>query len=270
MRQCEYFLVEYVPSALQNSRAPIGVLLLDETGKLVRQGLTRDWRPLRCLDSSADPALLEALPTYFDELAGEGAAKRGTGGEDLRKRLLAMADNDRGTVQISQPRGVKTDDPAREFDRLFAEHVERRRPGRPGPAGPRAGSRRWIQARLREALERHALWDRFRKSVSVEEFTAAGDSFRIDLSYRPNGVTKYLHALSLERDWNQAKVLSYTFWRIRQRLPAVLTAIVADAEPKQPAAQSCRRILAESEIAIQPLAGLDGFLAGVEKEMQLR
>ena len=266
MRQCEYFLVEYVPSALQKSRLPIGVILLEETGRLVRYGLTRNWRTLRCLDPSADPALLEALPAYFDELVGESAAAGG-GGEGLRRRLLTMAENDSGTVQISLPRGVETVDPAQEFDRLFAEHVERRR-AIAVPAGPRAGSRRWIQARLRESLERHDLWDRFQKNVSVEEFTAPGDSFRIDFGYRPNGVTKYLHALSLEQDWNQVKVLSYTFWRIRQHVPATLTAIVTDANPTQPAAQSCCQILAEAQIALQPLAGLEGFLNEVREEMQ--
>ena len=267
MRQCEYFLVEYVPSALQNSRAPIGVILLEETGRLVRYGLTRNWRTLRCLDPSADSAILEALPAHFDALVGESASEPGGGGEDLRRRLLTMAENDSGTVQISLPRGVETADPAQEFDRLFAQHVERRRAVAP-PSEPRAGSRRWIQARLRESLERHDLWDRLNKNVSVEEFTAPGDSFRIDLCYRPNGVTKYLHALSLEQDWNQAKVLSYTFWRIRQRVPATLTAVVTDANPTQPAAQSCRQILAESQIALQPLAGLDGFLEGVRADMQ--
>ena len=127
MRQCEYFLVEYVPSALQDSRAPIGVILLDETGRLVRYGLTRDWRTLRCLDPNADSVLLEALPAYFDALVTESPSEPGGRGEDLRRRLLTMAENDSGTVQISLPRGVEATDPAQEFDRLFAQHVDRRR-----------------------------------------------------------------------------------------------------------------------------------------------
>lgn len=267
MTQCEYFLVEYVPSAVQEWRVPIGVILLEESGRLVRWGFTRNWRTIRCLDPGADRILLETLPAYFEEMVREAAAGSRQAGASLRRRLLTMAENDSGTVQVSFPRGVESADPAQEFERLFTEHVERRPPVSPQKE-PRTGGRRWLQARVRDALERHKLWDRFHKNIPVEEFTAPGDAFRIDFAYRPNGVTNYLHALSLEHDWNQAKVLSYTFWRIRQRIPATLTAIVADAEPAQPGAQSCRQILAESQIALQPLAGLDAFLDEVRSAIQ--
>ncbi|MCH7979395.1 MAG: hypothetical protein IH935_10515 [Acidobacteria bacterium] len=106
------------------------------------------------------------------------------------------------------------------------------------------------------------------KDIPVEQFTAAGDGFRIDFGYRPNGVTNYLHAISLERDLNQSKLLSYTFWRIRQTTEARMTAIVADGDPSLPMVQSCRQILAGGEIAIQPLAGIDSFLDGVGRELR--
>ena len=149
-----------------------------------------------------------------------------------------------GGLQISSPRGVRTANPEEEFQRLFQEHVERPRPAREKRLW-REGSRPWIHARLSEAIQRHALWDRLSRDVPVEEFTAPGDGFRIDFAYRPNGgvpdgrlarwgangVTKYLHAISLERDWNQSKLLCYTFWRIREKTKAQMTAIVADADP---------------------------------------
>jgi len=116
-----------------------------------------------------------------------------------------------GSLQISPARGVRTFDPEQELERLFEEHVARRRPLHAPPA-LRVGSRPWVRAELSEALRRHNLWDRFEKDISVEQFTAPGDGFRIDFGYRPNGVPQYLHALSLERDWTQAKLLSYTFW----------------------------------------------------------
>lgn len=271
MKNCEYFLVHYVSALLEEVRVAIGLLLFESPGRLVRYGLTRDWRTVRCLDPGADRALLETLPAYFDQLVAESSAEDAEegnpAGEALRRQLLRMEENYSGTLQISPPRGVETADPEREFDRLFEEHVGRRRPVFPRP-GPREGSRRWVQARVQEALERHQLTDRLRQNIPVEEFTAPGDGFRIDFAYRPNGVIKYLHALSLERDWNQAKVLSYTFWRIRERTPATLTAIVAEANPTLPSAQSCRQILLESQIALQPLSGLDVFLEEVRRELQ--
>jgi hypothetical protein len=96
--------------------------------------------------------------------------------------------------------------------------------------------------------------------VPVEEFTAPGDAFRIDVAYRPNGVTHFLHALSLGRDWNQAKLLSYTFGRIRTRLTAEMAAIVWEEGRSGGGAQSCRQILTESGISVQPLQTLDDYL----------
>ncbi|HLA38751.1 MAG TPA: hypothetical protein VJ417_02085, partial [Candidatus Glassbacteria bacterium] len=130
-----------------------------------------------------------------------------------------------------------------------------------------AGSRRWIQLRLRHALEGSQFWAQLQKNIPVEEFTVPGDRFQIDYSYRPNGVTKYLHALSLEDDWNQAKVLSYTFARIRARMPAAMTAIVAEETPRHAAARSCQRILLDSGIAIRPLSSLEELLDQMHQEL---
>ena len=226
---------------------------------------------MRCLDPRADLALFRTLPAHLEEVVSEpnsgDAFTGGSSQSSLRQRLLAMTAQGLGAIQIADPKGVETANPSQEFDRLFEEHVLIRRPLLSRPA-PREGSRRWIQGRVREALERHQLWDRLNQNVSVAEFTAPGDAFRLDFSYRPNGLTKYLHALSLESDWNQAKVLSYTFWKIRARQPATLTAIVADAHPEPAAAQSCRKLLLGAEIQLQPLSGLDGFLEGVGNEMR--
>ena len=163
-----------------------------------------------------------------------------------------------------------TANPAEEFQRLFREHIEwRDRVERqPVPRAASPGSRRWIHAQFSEALRRHALWDHLRRDVAVDEFTAPGDGFRIDFAYRPNGVTKYLHAISLERDWNQSKLLSYTFWRIQQKSNAQMTAIVADADSNEERAASCRRILADARIAIQPLSQADSYLEGVSRELR--
>jgi len=267
MKPCEYFLIEYVPFPRAELRLPIGLVLLEQGGGLVRHAMTPDWRAVRCLDPRADMTLLRSLPLFLEQTIRQHASSEPPLAADtLRSALLRMAENNLGTVQITLPRGVETEDPEREFARLFDEHVASRRatPGRPAP---RPGSRRWIQAQLRETLERRRLGDRLLRNIAVEEFTAPGDGFRIDFSYRPNGVTKYLHALSLENDWNQAKVLSYTFGKIRARIPAAMTAIVADAEAELTAAGSCRRILLDSEISIRPLSALEGFVDQMQQEL---
>ena len=269
-KNCEYFLAYYAPSALRETRIAIGLFLFDASGRLVGRRLTQDWRTVRCLDPQADLEMLGNLSAHFERLEAESLSSRigpeaPPTEESLYERLRQMEQNFSGALQISPPRGVQTTDPEQELERLFEEYVAPRRLPRPKPP-LRSGSRPWVREQVAEALRRHGLWNRFERDVSVEQFTAPGDGFRIDFGYRPNGAMQYLHALSLERDWTQAKLLGYTFWRIREKTEARLTAIVADADPILPAVQSCRRILTEARIALEPLSRLDSFLETVRHE----
>ena len=287
LQNCEYILIEYAPSPLRDARIAIGLLLFESSGRLVRHGFTQDWRHLKCLDPQADLDLLANLPAHFEQIRAATVKERAPGSfrfndfprdaqtsintSPLYQQLLQMREDYSGGLQISAPRGILTTDPEREFEQLFQEHIDRPRPHSEKAAateGLRPGSRRWIHARLSDALHRHAIWDRLSKDVPVDQFTAPGDKFRIDFAYRPNGVTKYLHAISLERDWNQSKLLSYTFWRIREKSQAQMTAIVADANPNVAAVESCRQILASAQIALQPLSLLDPYLDGVAQELR--
>jgi len=288
LQNCEYFLVEYAPTPLRETRMPIGLFLFAPSGRLVRHGFTEDWRRLRCIDPDADLDLLAALPAHFEQIAHaagvtglspdsadlEGVAsdsQAASAGGRLYEQLLRMREDCSGGVQISQPKGVLTADPEGEFRRLFRGHVERLAAAREKRIVRKAsspGSRLWIRTQFSAALRRHELWDSLSRDVPVEEFTAPGDGFRIDFSYRPNGVTKYLHAISLERDWNHSKLLSYTFWRIREKSRAQMTAIVADADSGVLRSQSCRRILAEAYIVLQPLSLIDPFLDTVGRELR--
>ena len=255
----EYVLVEYSPAPLRETRVAVGLLLFDASRRLVRHKFTGDWRRVRCLDPRADLSLLGGLPGYFESRIADA---RGF----LYEELMSRREEDSGGIQISAPRGVLSTDAELEFETLFREHIAAA-PTEHSKRPPRAGSRRWIHAQVSDSLRRHALWERFSKDVAVAEYTAPGDRFRIDFSCRPNGVTHYLHAISLERDWNQAKLLSYTFWRIREQARATMTAIVADPLDAA-AAESCRQILAAAEIAIQPLPQLDGYLDAVGRELR--
>jgi hypothetical protein len=261
MIPCEYFLVQYVPFPREELRLPIGLILIEGNGKLVRHGVTRDWRTVQCLDPRADLAVLRSLTAFLESMIQE------SGSERLRPELYRVAEANLGVIQIARPRGVETEDPELEFDRLFEEHVGTWRVPMHRSA-PRAGTRRWIRDRLRQALEPSPVWTRLRSNVPVEEFTAPGDRFQMDFSYQPNGSTNYLHAISLEHDWNQAKVLSYTYSRIRARIPAALTAIVASEDPQLPAALSCRQILQDTGISLRPVTELDGLVREIRQELE--
>jgi len=260
-KNCEYFLAYYVPSPLRETRVAIGLVLFEETGRLVGHRFTEDWRAVRCLDPQADVSLLSLVAAQFEDFADEAIEVSASGSnlETFSGKLRRMEQDFAGSLQLSPPRGVLTHNPEQEMERLFAEYVAPRRAVRP-PAVLRSGTRPWVRAQLAEAVRRHGLWERFERDVPVEQFTAPGDGFRLDFSFRPNGVVQYVHALSLERDWTQAKLLGYTYWRIREKSDARLTAIVADADATLPAVRSCRQILTEAEIAVEPLSRVDAFL----------
>jgi hypothetical protein len=268
LKNCEYFLAYYAPSALRGTRVAIGVMLFEGNGRPVGQKFTGDWRTVRCLDPNADLELLGTIATHFKEIAGGERAdpERTESGAGFLEHLRSLQQDFAGSLQISPARGVQTDNPEQELERLFAQHIAPR-PASVRRPTVRQGSRPWVREQLADALKRHGLWERLQRDVSVEQFTAPGDAFRIDFSYQPNGVVHYVHALSLERDWTQAKLLGYTYWRMREKAESVVTAVVGDADPALATVRSCRQILREARIAVEPLSRLDAFLEGVRREL---
>ena len=81
-RQCEFFLLRYVPDAVKDEFVNLGVVLY-EPGKAgsAQAGFadvrfTRDWRRVRCLDPDVDVEMLEALEREIRERLAEGGNSR--------------------------------------------------------------------------------------------------------------------------------------------------------------------------------------------------
>ena len=76
------------------------------------------------------------------------------------------------------------------------------------------------------------VWDLLRKRISAAQYTRAGDPLRIDAGYRPNGVIRMFHAVSMEPGVEMAKVLAFSEAGLREGVMRVekaeleLTAIV--------------------------------------------
>jgi hypothetical protein len=87
-KQCEFFLIRYVPDAVRKEFVNIGVLLREAgggrgQGPMLR--FTRDWARVRCADPDADIEMLEALEGRRDrEPVGGlcGASQAAGGGEE--------------------------------------------------------------------------------------------------------------------------------------------------------------------------------------------
>jgi len=227
-RECEFQLLRYVPDAVRNEYVHIGVVLraADSGDARVQTEVrfTRDWRRVRCLDPDADTALLEAMETELRRrLQTEGEA---------RDKLMRILDESLSlNVQMTEAKAYLAESlPAgiEELMRLYVDLPPRERAAR---LSGRAG----IQARMRTEFERAGVWDLLRKRIAAAEYTRPGDPLRIDLAYRPNGIIRMFHAVSLEPGVEMAKVLAFSAAGLREGVERVekaeleLTAVIEPA-----------------------------------------
>ena len=227
-RECEFQLLRYVPDAVRNEYVHIGVVLraADSGDARVQTEVrfTRDWRRVRCLDPDADTALLEAMETELRRrLQTEGEA---------RDKLMRILDESLSlNVQMTEAKAYLAESlPAgiEELMRLYVDPPPRERAAR---LSGRAG----IQARMRTEFERAGVWDLLRKRIAAAEYTRPGDPLRIDLAYRPNGIIRMFHAVSLEPGVEMAKVLAFSAAGLREGVERVekaeleLTAVIEPA-----------------------------------------
>jgi hypothetical protein len=222
-RECEFQLLRYVPDAVRNEYVHIGVILREqgEGGKLdVR--FTRDWRRVRCLDPEVDTALLEGMETELRKrLAGDADGK-----------LMKILDESLSLgVQMTEPKAYLAESLPAGMEELMRMYVE----PPPREKVSRLKGRAAIQAGMRGEFERAGVWDLLRKQIRAAEYTRPGDPLRIDMGYRPNGVIRMFHAVSLEPGVEMAKVLAFSAAGLRDGIERVekagleLTAIIEPA-----------------------------------------
>jgi hypothetical protein len=229
-KQCEFFLIRYVPDAVRNEFVNIGVLLR-EAGGAVGQGpvlqFTRDWARVRCADPDADTAMLEALE---GELRGRlvEAAQDG-----VRPLMDLIEDSFSNMLQITESKGCLAESMVSEVESLMRVYVE---PRKRQSAGKKSG-RAAIQAAMRTQFERGRVWALMRKRVPASVYTRPGDPLRIDCAYRPNGLIRMFHAVSLENDTELAKVLAFSLPAIREGVARVEQATLQMTAIIEPLAQ---------------------------------
>lgn len=222
-RNCEFQLLRYVPDAVRNEYVHIGVILREPGGaEPVQVRFTRDWRRVRCLDPEADTALLEGMESELRRLLGE---------EPQGKLITLLEESLSLNVQMTAPKAYLAESllaGVEELMRLYVEPPRRERL-------PRLRGRAGIQAVMRGEFERAGVWDLLRKQIPACEYTRPGDPLRIDAGYRPNGVIKMFHGVSLEPGVEMAKVLAFSFAGLRAGVERVekaaleLTAVIEPA-----------------------------------------
>ena len=234
-RACEFQLLRYIQDAVRNEYVHIGVILREQgsqDGAEVR--FTRDWRRVRCLDPDADTALLEGM---------ESELKRRFQAEPDGNLMRLLTEALSLSVQMTEPKAYLAESIPAGVEELMRLYVE----PPPREKVPRLSGRAAIQARMRTEFERAGVWELMRKRIAASEYTRPGDPLKIDVGYRPNGLIRMFHAVSLEPGVEMAKVLAFSAASLRAGVERVekaqleLTAVIepaaklgaTDAEPER-------------------------------------
>jgi hypothetical protein len=170
-------------------------------------------------------------------------------------------------LQLGPQKAVLTQNAEAELERLFHDQVE---PAvyRGAGGAEREPNRAVIRRRAREIFRRVQLDGRLRFGVRVEEFTAAGDPFRLDFGWQ-NGTQGFLHAVAIERDPGQAKVLAYTAEAVRAKIPGAEFAAITEVAPQRGNRRHefTLNVLENNEIRVVPLAGLDEYARALRSRL---
>ncbi|RRA48226.1 DUF3037 domain-containing protein [Acidipila sp. EB88] len=214
-KQCEFFLVRYVPDPVKNEFVNIGVLLREAAAAGVVNApmlrFTRDWSRVRCVDPEADTEMLEGLE-------GELRARLLEGTQDGMKPVLeVIEDSFSNMLQVTEAKGCLAESMIAEIESLMRVYVESRK----RESVRRQSGRAKIQGAMRRGFEQAGVWELMRKRIAASTYTKPGDPLRIDCGYRPNGVIRMFHAVSLESETELAKVLAFSMPAIRQGVARV-------------------------------------------------
>jgi len=221
-RQCEFFLLRYVPDAVKNEFVNIGVVLLESGSGFAEARFASDWQRVRCLDPDADLEMLAALQ--------ESVQAQLSSTQDRERLLRVMNESFSSLIQVSAPSACETESPAHEIGQLAQMYVETAH----AVHGRQVSGRQRIYSQMREAFEGAGVWSLMRRRIPVADYTHKGDPLKLDCGYRPNGVVRFFHAVSLSNDMDTAKILAFSFPQIargfaeREQMKAELTAVVED------------------------------------------
>lgn len=262
--QCEFFLLRYVPDAVRNEFVNVGVVMVEADAGFADIRLTRDWRRARCLDPNVDVEMLEALEREVRARLAD-VTDRGLLMNQLQESLSNV-------VQISTATSCSTDDPHIEIEALASLYLEPKRRGRKREAG----ERQKVFAGVKRAFVKAGVWEHMRQGIVVAQYTQTGDPLRIDCGYRPNGVVKLFHAVSLTADVNVAKALAYSFPRIaegiqrEERATTSLTAVVEDRfDDGDESIRFTIAIIEDSGIKLAKVNEMPGFAELARQELRL-
>jgi len=279
MNTYNFHLLRYVPDPVKDEFINIGVVLVDDAGGALgaRMASEDDLRRVRCLHPGADLELLRSFQSQLEAELRDPARGPGAGGpvpgrdqECAASRLAWLVETGAQSLRLEARRGCQARDPAAAVQSLYESFVAS--PPRVS-AGVRRGTGAWVKREADSVLRAEHLLEHLDSGIWAERFTYPGDPFRIHYGYR-NGSAHYIHMLSLQHSAQQAKVLAFTYERMRSaadefQRAARLTAVVEDTPPESPTSRFTRQLLEESRIEVLPIDRIQGLVRQVKQELRL-
>jgi len=263
--QCDFLLMRYVPDPFKNEFVNIGVLLLGREDQFADVRFTPDWARVRCADPQAVVDILDALESDIRQQLHISSESR-------KQIVYRLQDTLSNALQLSQPSALLSQSPAQDLERLAQIYLERAKPRRE----PRLGARQRIVTEMRNAFETAGVWESLNKKIRVAKYTHSGDPMKIDCGYRPNGIIRLFHAVSLATEPDSAKVLAFSYPALAEGIARVehaktdLTAIVEDdLIQEDDGIQFAMQTLQQTSIHVVPVSELSEVAERARKELRL-
>jgi hypothetical protein len=261
-RQCEFFLLRYVPNAVQDEFVNVGVVMVEAGAEFADVRFTRDWRRVQCLDPQVDIEMLQALEKEMRyELHGFRTR------ELLIRRLNDSSSN---LIQLSTTKACLTEDPAKEIETLARLYFEG--PKRTGRVG-RSGRHRLYES-IDRSFEHAGIGKWIIRGIPVSPYTRAGDPFKFDFGYRVGNTMKLFQAVSMKSSIDPAVLLASRYPAIAegigkkiQALP-VLTAVTEDdLDRREGQVEFALGMLEDAQIRVAVAAGMPLLAEQARKEL---
>jgi hypothetical protein len=277
LRQCEFFVLRYLPDVVKGEFVNLGVVLMETGGGadgFTDVRFTRDWRRVRCADPEVDIGLLESYENEFRRLLLSLAAEviNYRGPMSRREWLLEqMQQSFSGALMLSSTSAVLTAAPAAELSALAKRYLESSLRGH-----RLQGGRRVVYNAMRGAFEQAGVWEFMRRQIPAAEYTDAGDPLKIDCAYKADQVLHMFHAVSLASEVDSAKVLGYSYVDMRDRLEDAehakcdLTAITENGlDLDDPGIAFALATLAKNDVETASVSELPGIAERARLELKL-
>jgi hypothetical protein len=290
-RQCEFFLLRYVPDVVKGEFVNLGVVLLEEgENAFTDVRFIRDWRRVRGLDPEADVELLESYEAELRRLLQSRLPEiiNYRGPMSRRDWLLAqMQQSFSGSLEITPMTAILTESPQAEIGKLAQMYLESTLHAHRAQSG-----RRVIYNAMRGAFEQAGVWQLMRTQIAVSQYTHRGDPLKIDCGYRlpvppsradfaldgvnVHGIIHLFHAVSLETDVDAAKVLAFSYPTLRDGLVRAenaasdLTAITEDdLDLREEGIAFALATLQGSDIAVAKVSDMPRLAERARLDLQL-